>query len=66
MLFLEGIVKQLSHDLSQAEMQLKAAESNKAAAGREPPIAAQQAMAQQVKSLNARVCKLSVESNYQH
>ena len=63
-LFLEGIVKQLSQDLSQAEMQLKAAESDKAAAGREHPGAAQQAMAQQVKALNARVCSLSVASTH--
>ena len=54
-LFLESIVKQLSQDLSQTELQLKAAESDKAAADREHASSAQQALSQQVKALNARV-----------
>lgn len=43
-------MKQLSQDLSQTELQLKAAKSDKAAADRE-----QASSTQQVKELNARV-----------
>lgn len=53
---LEGIVKQLSQDLSEAETQLKAADRDKASAGSQQSLLAQQALTPQVEALNARVC----------
>ena len=46
---LEGIVSQLSRDLSHAELELKAA------ASKDCPSTSQQALTQQVKALTARV-----------
>ena len=55
-------MKQLSQDLSHTEEQLKAVETDKAAAGREQHSAAQQAVTQQINALNARVSNKAMDS----